>query len=616
MKVSLNLPHQPMLDPGRRRPSVADNQKTIPVNPANPEGVDREETAAALREAQHQYQQLIDGLPDGYAEFNLEGNLIRFNEALVAMYSRTRDELMNLSYKAFMDRKTIARVRHEYERVCKTGLPKEGRVYEIIRKDGEKMVVEGSVTLKKVNGKVVGFRGFWRDITERKRTEQELVKHRSRLEAIFASVKEGIVAFDADGRVINANRAVETICGVPVGIIIGKRIELIQGPCGQSCRRVLQAALSGDTNAKECQIGCDRHDRPQQVVVVNTSPLLDQEGRSMGAVLVMRDITELLGLEKELRGRCRFQNLIGKSKQMQELYDLLENLANLETAVLIAGESGTGKELVARALHYAGTRAHRPFIKVNCSALTESLLESELFGHVKGAFTGAIKDHQGRFQAADGGTILLDEIGDISPIIQLKLLRVLQEKEFERVGESMPRKVNVRVITATNRDLRAKVKSGEFREDLYYRLKVMDIALPALRSRIEDIPLLVEHFCRLFRERFKKEIEGVSGEVLKRFMNYAWPGNVRELEHGLEHAFVLCNGRTIELEHLPKEIRAFTGVKPAPAPSSPRRKPLVVHELRQALETSRWNKSKAALLLGIDRSTIYRKMKQYGLPED
>ncbi len=595
---------------------MADDKTTIPENPSNPECVDRAETAAALREAQNQYQQLIDGFPDGYAEFNLEGNLISFNEALVAMYSRTKDELMNLSYHAFMDRKAVARVRHEYESVCQTGLPKGGHVYEIIRKDGKKMFVEGSITLKKVNGKVMGFRGFWRDITERKRTEQELAKHRSRLEAIFASVKEGIVAFDADGRVINANRAVEAICGVPVGTIVGKRLEQIQGLCGQSCRRVLQAALSGETSAKECQIGCDRHDRPQQVVVINTSPLMDEEGRSMGAVLVMRDITELLGLEKELRGRYQFQNLIGKSKQMQALYDLLENLANLETTVLIVGESGTGKELVARALHYAGARAHRPFIKVNCSALTESLLESELFGHVKGAFTGAIKDRQGRFQAADGGTILLDEIGDISPIIQLKLLRVLQEKEFERVGESTSRKVDVRVITSTNRDLREKVKNGEFREDLYYRLKVMDITLPTLRDRLEDIPLLVEHFCRLFRGRFKKEIEGVSSEVLNRFMNYAWPGNVRELEHGLEHAFVLCNGRTIELEHLPKEIREFTGARHGPGHSGPRAKQLAAHEVRQALETSRWNKRKAALLLSVDRSTLYRKIKQYRLLED
>jgi two-component system, NtrC family, response regulator HydG len=595
---------------------VADNKTTVPENPSDTQFLEQEEAAAVLREAQNQYQQLIDGLPDGYAEFDLKGNLIGFNEALMAMYSRTKDELMNLSYKAFMDQKTVARVRQEYEGVCQTGLPKQGRAYEVIGKDGRKTVVEGSVTLKKANGKVVGFRGFWRDITERRRAERELARHRSRLEAIFASVKEGVIALDGDGLVINANHAVETICGVPVGTLVGRPFTEYQGLCGRSCRLVLQEALSGGMSVKECRIGCNRYGRPQQVVVFNTSPLMDQEGRSMGAVLVMRDITELLGLEKELRGRYQFQNLIGKSKKMQEIYDLLENLASLETTVLITGESGTGKELVARALHYSGARAPRPFIRVNCSALTESLLESELFGHVKGAFTGAIKDRQGRFQAADGGTILLDEIGDISPIIQLKLLRVLQEKEFERVGESASCRVDVRVITSTNRDLKEKVKKGEFRQDLYYRLKVMDVVLPALRDRREDIPLLAAHFCRLFRERLKKGIEGISSEVLNRFRNYPWPGNVRELEHGLEHAFVVCTGRTIELEHLPREIRAFTEMKHAPAHARLRPKLLAAHEVRQALEASRGNKSKAALMLGIDRSTIYRKIKQYSLLDD
>jgi transcriptional regulator with GAF, ATPase, and Fis domain len=205
--------------------------------------------------------------------------------------------------------------------------------------------------------------------------------------------------------------------------------------------------------------------------------------------MVIRDITLLRDLERELRERHQFHKIIGKSKKMQEIYSLLEDLTDLETTVLITGESGTGKDMVARALHYSGQRAFKPFVTVNCSALTESLLESELFGHVKGAFTGAIKDKQGRFQAANGGTILLDEIGDISPFIQMKLLRVLQEKEYERVGESVTRKANVRVVACTNRDLKEKVIKGEFRQDLYYRLKVVEIALPPLRHRLEDMPL-------------------------------------------------------------------------------------------------------------------------------
>jgi transcriptional regulator with PAS, ATPase and Fis domain len=296
---------------------------------------------------------------------------------------------------------------------------------------------------------------------------------------------------------------------------------------------------------------------------------------------------------------------------MQDVYALLEDLANLETTVLVTGESGTGKDLVARALHCSGHRAFKPFVTVNCSALTESLLESELFGHVKGAFTGAIKDKQGRFQAANGGTLLLDEIGDISPLIQLKLLRVLQEKEFERVGESTPQKVDVRVIACTNKDLKEKVRRGEFREDLYYRLKVVEVALPPLRDRLEDLPLLIDHFRRFFNARFKKNIEGISNEVLSRFMDYSWPGNVRELEHVMEHAYVLCHGGVIVLEHLPLEIRDYDRAEKIVIPKIPVKGPRQDQEILNALNKTGWNKAKAARQLGISRRTIYRKISKH-----
>jgi two-component system response regulator HydG len=317
----------------------------------------------------------------------------------------------------------------------------------------------------------------------------------------------------------------------------------------------------------------------------------------------------LKDVERELRERNQFHKLIGRNKTMQDVYNLLEDLANLDTAVLVTGESGTGKELVAKALHYSGNRAFKPFIMVNCSALAESLLESELFGHVRGAFTGAIKDKQGRFSAADGGTLLLDEIGDISPLIQLKLLRVLQEKEFERVGESNTQKVDVRVIACTNKNLKEKVKRGEFRQDLYYRLKVVEVALPPLRERLEDLPLLVDHFRCAFNERFNKNIEGISNEVLSNFMDYTWPGNVRELEHVMEHAFVLCHERTITLKHLPADIRNY---KPSGGvvsrPKIQTKTPQGMEDVVNALNKTNWNKSKAARLLGISRQTIYRKI--------
>jgi transcriptional regulator with GAF, ATPase, and Fis domain len=266
--------------------------------------------------------------------------------------------------------------------------------------------------------------------------------------------------------------------------------------------------------------------------------LVHSNNKYAGAVLVIRDITREYDLERKIAEQYQFQEIIGKSKKMKELYALLEDLTESSTTVLITGESGTGKELVANALHRGGTRAQKPFVKVNCSALSDFLLESELFGHVKGAFTGALKDKLGRFEMADGGSILLDEIGDISPRVQHKLLRVLQEKEFERVGDSVSVKVDVRIMTSTNRNLNEMVRLENFREDLYYRLKVIEVKLPSLRERLDDIPLLVDHFCNIFNRRFNKDIEGVSEEVYKLFSSYFWPGNVRELENALEHAFV------------------------------------------------------------------------------
>jgi len=247
---------------------------------------------------------------------------------------------------------------------------------------------------------------------------------------------------------------------------------------------------------------------------------------------------------------------------------------------------------------------------INCSALAENLLESELFGHVRGAFTGAVKDKAGRFQVANGGTIFLDEIGDISPIIQLKLLRVLQEREFERVGDSAPVKVDVRLIAATNRDLKDKVTLGTFRQDLYYRLKVVEVTLPPLRERREDIPLLVDHFCNPFNKRFKKNIEGISNEVLSIFMSYQWPGNVRELEHALEHAFVLCHGRTITVDHLPLELKEYSGSK---SHARGEKSADESQEILQALNKTGWNKARAARMLGISRTTIYQKINEYKL---
>jgi transcriptional regulator with GAF, ATPase, and Fis domain len=326
----------------------------------------------------------------------------------------------------------------------------------------------------------------------------------------------------------------------------------------------------------------------------------------------MRDITRESDLECRLKQRQQFRNIIGISDKMQEVYSLLEDLLESDTTVLITGESGTGKEMVADALHYGGYRARKPFVKVNCSALTDSLLESELFGHVKGAFTGALQDKLGRFEIADGGSILLDEIGDISPRLQLKLLRVIQEKEFERVGESKSLKVDVRIMTSTNRNLRALVNMEKFRADLYYRLKVIELRLPPLRERVDDIPLLIAHFCKRFNKHFNRDIDGVSEDVKHILSDYPWPGNVRELEHALEHAFVICHGGFITIDHLPSEIKAYHHSK---NPASAKNPSNDIQDILRALEKTAGNKAKAARLLGISRRTIYRKLSRHGISD-
>jgi transcriptional regulator with PAS, ATPase and Fis domain len=327
-------------------------------------------------------------------------------------------------------------------------------------------------------------------------------------------------------------------------------------------------------------------------------------------MLVIKDETRLDVLERDLQERKQVHNIIGQSKGMQRVYSLIDDLADVYSTVLITGETGTGKELVADALHYRGSRREAPLVKVNCSALQENLLESELFGHVKGAFTGAIDSKRGRFQKAEGGTIFLDEIGDISKIVQHKLLRVLQNREFERVGDSVPIKADVRVVTATNKDLRKKVSSGDFREDLYYRLKVIEVALPPLRERREDIPILVEHFINRFNKKMNREIDAVSDDVMNIFMDYHWPGNVRELEHTIEHAFIVCHSRTITLEYLPSEFEDHLSIsRPLLEEHDGDESKAILH----ALEKCGWNKSKAARLLGMSRPTIYRKIKELKL---
>lgn len=433
------------------------------------------------------------------------------------------------------------------------------------------------------------------------------------LEAIFTSVQDGIVSVDVDMVVTHTNEAIEQFFSMSSEKMLGMSIHKVADLRLPSCLDVLKKTIETKEPIREFRTEMTGQDGRTKIVIINCSPLLDRDGTFMGVVMVLRDISRITDLERTLNERRQFHKIVGKSVAMQEMYMRIEALAETNTTVLITGESGTGKELVADAIHYSGSRALKPFVKVNCAALSENLLESELFGHVAGAFTGAVKSKTGRFELAHGGTIFLDEIGDLSPALQLKFLRVLQEREFERVGDNKPVKVDVRVIAATNAMLADKIQKGLFREDLYFRLNVMEMLLPPLTQRIEDIPLLVSHFCLKFNAKFNRNVQGVSDQVMRLFVNYTWPGNVRELENVLERGFILCNTEIITTDHISLQLKDAVPVDPVveTLECAASRK-----QMLDALEKTKFNRTKAAQLLGISRRTFYRKLQEFDLQDE
>ena len=441
-----------------------------------------------------------------------------------------------------------------------------------------------------------------------KALKDENLKYQQNIEAIFKSVKDAIITVDKNLNIIEHNNAAKTICGYKENGIKGKNINDLMGECSAKCLSTINLTLSDMQPVEVERIECNRLSRPLQVVSLSTSPLIDQEGSFSGAIIVVKDETRIADLEQSLKERQMFHNIIGKNKKMQEIYSMINTLADVDSTVLITGESGTGKELVADALHYKGIRGVKPIIKVNCAALSENLLESELFGHMKGSFTGAVTDKPGKFELADGGTIFLDEIGDISSSVQVKLLRVLESKDIERVGGVSKIKVAVRIVAATNKDLSYMVGKGEFREDLYYRLSVVEILLPPLRDRIDDIPVLTDHFIPRLNNRFNKNVKSVSSKVMKIFLTHHWPGNVRELKHVLESAIVLSQSDIITEDDLPPKFMQSLIETSIDFDGSNERLAII-----QALNRTDWKKAKAARLLNISRTSLYQKIEKYNI---
>lgn len=434
----------------------------------------------------------------------------------------------------------------------------------------------------------------------------EREKYKKNLEAIFRSINDGIISVNSELRITDANNMAYELVGIQ-GDYAGKYISDFFNLCSDQAMAILKKTIN-DGNVHEAKmIKCVSAETSEKVFSLRSSPLMDEYDTQVGAILVVKDETRTASLEKELKQRREFYNIVGKSQKMQEIFSLIESVAEVDSTLLVIGESGTGKELIADAVHYLSGRSSGSLIKVNCAALPEGLLESELFGHIKGAFTGASHDKPGRFELAHKGTIFLDEIGDMSKHLQVKLLRVLQEKTIERVGESKQRNVDVRIVAATNCPLAEMVKKGEFRQDLYYRLKVIEIEIPPLRMRRDDIPLLVEHFITKFNRKLHKNIKLVADSVLEKFMQHDWPGNIRELENTLEYAMVLCHDTLISEKHLPRDF--------APGANTTTDLPTGndAQRIRDILVEAKWNKTKAAKILGVSRRTLYNWMDEHGI---
>ncbi len=430
-------------------------------------------------------------------------------------------------------------------------------------------------------------------------------------QVILESIEEGVFTVSQQWRIMSFNRAAERITGFTRKEAIGRRCSDIfrTNVCENGC--ILRRTLQNDMPMSNMPVIIQRADGRHIPISVNTAVLRASDNTIIGGVEIFRDLTAISELKKAYLKKYSFEDIISKNDQMLRNFAILPQIAESDSTVLINGATGTGKEFHARAIHNHSKRKNSPFIAVNCGALPDTLIESELFGYKAGAFTDAKKDKAGRFAMARDGTIFLDEIGDISPAVQVRLLRVLQERMYEPLGATTPVATNARVIAATHQDLVELVKKGAFREDLYYRINVIKVTLPPLRERKEDIPLLIEHFINHFNATKDKQILGLTQEAVTGLMLYDWPGNIRELENAIEHAFVLCTGEMIGLAHLPENLQ--------PAMLESQLSPgMTLREIEKlsiinALNRNDWKKMATARELGIDKNTLRRKIQRFGI---
>lgn len=552
--------------------------------------------------------------PDGISVIGQDHKIIVFNEAASRITGFKENKIIgkNIEVLFSKNKKDITYLLDSMEH----NIPFSNLAIDITDSNGNIKNVLASITPILKNKTVLSIVFVFRDtkemlsmVEEIESKSNELINQKNKFDSIFNSNIEGTFTIDNDWYITSFNHSAEMITGYKASEAIGKKCREIFNSilCGNGCHMEQTMQKGKSTIGNELEI----INKKGKIlpIKVNSGILLDNNNKKIGAVETFIDLSEMRNLSNHIKKKFNYGNIIGKNREMDKIYNLLDSVAQTDTTVLITGESGTGKELVARAIHLNSPRFSEPFIPINCSAFAESLIESELFGYEKGAFTGAYTTKIGKFESANNGTIFLDEIADISLPVQTKLLRVLETRQFERVGGNKSIKINVRIITATNKYLLDEVRAGRFREDLYYRINVVNIHLPPLRERMDDLTLLVNYFITQFNERFNKSVNHISNEVYHLMEKYQWKGNIRELENVIEHCFVLCSGNVILPEHLPDRFlkNDFSAYSNYDTMKNDIERKLILDTLKR----NRGSKIKTAKELKINPSTLWRKIKRY-----
>ncbi|RJP29433.1 MAG: PAS domain-containing protein [Candidatus Omnitrophota bacterium] len=565
---------------------------------------------------------LNDLLADGVMTLAPDLRILAFNHAAERIMGYREEEVLNRRCSEIFQSEACTEEKCPAMQALKNRKPSVHECYTVRTKEGQTIPLYiNAVPTFDDQGHILHIVQTFRNLLEMKdvfmnmrRMIHESQREHKQLKAILSSIADGVFTVDEQFRVTSLNQAGERITGYKEEEILGKecaaifRSTLCKGECP------VRNVLEGREIIARCE--CTILNRNHEVIPVSVSAALlrTADGKLMGAVETFQDLSLIQHLSNELQEKYAFGNIIGKTPGMQEVYSLITDVAPTDANVLICGETGTGKDLAARAIHYNSPRREKPFISVNCAALAETLLESELFGQVKGAYTNAIRDREGRIGKAEGGTLFLDEIAELAPRLQAKLLKFLEKREYERVGESISRKADVRIVAATNKKLAELVESGEFRSDLFYRLSVVAIHLPPLRNRVEDIPLLVDHFLQRFCDEKKSSPKTLTTEALNALLDYPWPGNVRQLENVLSYATIRCTGKRVLSQHFPPELQ--TGGKPILQPYEKNRFSLAETEkqvIEAALKEYNGNRRAAADALNMSRASLWRRMKKFRL---